>query len=199
MFIIIQDVDFWMKLLIPSASHFSLPKLRQGFPLTSLTPISLLLVVSEFPEDAICVCCPEVLSCWQPMPSPGCLPLLPLLGHSCKSVAFEYGGFISAPSQNQDSTCLFLDLSIALDWHSLQMIIFFLLPFSAENLPLRSDPFPSMNCDDNAKKIESSKQTTVPRLTMLSMHCFLLRYTLRWSLSVLLMLVDLHNWYVKGK
>lgn len=56
-----------------------------------------------------------------------------------------------------------------------------------------------MNGDDNAKEIEGGKQITVPTLTMLNMHCFLLKYTLKWSPSVLLMLVDLHKQYLGGK
>jgi len=75
-----------MKLLIPSASLFSLPKLSQGFPLTSLTPISLLLVVWIHwgcnlwllpwgPLLASSLCLLWAVFCF-------CL----LRGHSCKSV-----------------------------------------------------------------------------------------------------------------
>lgn len=92
----------------PSAPHFNHHKLNQGFSLTSLTPISLLL-------DAICGGCSEVLFCWQPMASAAVFHYCSPLGHSFKALTIEYGGFRSSLCPNWASTCLFIDLFIALD------------------------------------------------------------------------------------
>lgn len=127
MFISIQDVSLRIKLLILSASPFSFHKSRLPTYLLDSHFHSLCFPNSLSLQSVIAVqrSCPA----GSPTSSPGYLPLLPFTG--CLLLNWDiwvwwlHFSHLSKPGLH----CLCLDLSIALDWQSLQMIIF-LLPAS---------------------------------------------------------------------